>query len=667
MWHSCERAASEPSARVRSKTTTVGCHDVRLGNTPVGILHLGAWNVTFSGDGSDTLRAVRESQPHLDKYELIEELGHGAMATVYLAVDRRLGRQVAVKVIHRHLRDDAEVAERFAREARAVAMLRHPNIVEVYDVSEPDEKDRYLTVELVRGPTLRSLLRDRGHLPTEVAAGIGVEIARALQHAHDHGVVHRDVKPENVLLALRASDGANASAGFEGPPRVQVKITDFGIAKVLELQGVTSTGEVLGSPAHMAPEQIEGHNVGPRADVFALGVLLYECMVGRLPFDGTNPAQVLRKVLDGSHLAAERARPTVGSGFGRIVERALAHDPNDRYATAGALADALLGELEGTGLGDPQQELLGYITDADSYEASYPSRIVGLLVRQARQARDRRNVQQAATLFNRALAFRPDDAEIVSEIAQLSRRQRLRRVLGRSALAAASISLLIVGVLWASEHWQSHGPTKREAAELPMVQKQPKFGKSPAPAKVDSATRIAATPEPPEKHHRIVTHAASPRAASSSKPRTRAVQVIVSGAAGSQLLIDGTERPWFGVTHQLELGDHVFSAIPPDDTCCVAPAPKTITITAGQTLQKVHLSVEFRPAYIRLSAPPGTTLSCGELFPGLIEAPGRRAVRVSRANTHATCTLLPPPDSPQHPRSIDVVLRPGGSFTVSGP
>jgi serine/threonine-protein kinase len=224
-----------------------------------------------------------EELPTLAKYELLDEIGHGGMATVYRARDLRLGREVAIKLIHRHLRESAEVASRFVAEGRAVAKLRHPNIVEVYDVSDPEDPEQFIVVELLRGTTLRKVLTEHRDIPPEVGAAIGIELASALSHAHAAGVIHRDLKPENVLVEIDETRGA------------VIKLTDFGIAKVLDVQGVTSTGQVLGSPAHMAPEQIEGGDVDARADVFGLGVLLYECMVGHLPFEGKNPAQVLRR------------------------------------------------------------------------------------------------------------------------------------------------------------------------------------------------------------------------------------------------------------------------------------------------------------------------------------------------------------------------------------
>src|SRR5450432_4822147 len=162
--------------------------------------------------------------PTLAKYEVLEELGHGGMATVYRAHDPRLARDVAIKVIHPHLRDSKEVQSRFFVEAKAVAKLRHPNIVEVFDVSGEDEGEQYLVVELLRGKTLRKLLRDNGAVPPEVAAALGLELLAALGHAHGAGVVHRDVKPENVILEHRLSAGAQLNTPAPGsPPNASVR------------------------------------------------------------------------------------------------------------------------------------------------------------------------------------------------------------------------------------------------------------------------------------------------------------------------------------------------------------------------------------------------------------------------------------------------------------
>jgi eukaryotic-like serine/threonine-protein kinase len=348
--------------------------------------------------------AHRARLPQLAKYELLEELGHGGMATVYRARDRRLGREVAVKVIHPHLRDSPEVVSRFNAEARAVAMLHHGNIVEVFDVSDPDEPEQYLVAELLRGTTLRRLLAEHKAMPPDVAAAIALELLGALAHAHANGIIHRDVKPENVLIER----GSGAAGGG-----VLVKLTDFGIAKLLDAQGVTSTGQVLGSPAHMAPEQIEGGDVDVRADVFGLGVLLYECMVGHLPFEGTNPAQVLRRVLDGRYPDAQRERALVGSRWSALLDHALAHAVADRFADANAMRDAIVAELDRLGISTPARELEAWMDDPRGYEDTHAKRMIEKLCALGNDARKRGDVLAAAADYNRALAHAPDDPQLL--------------------------------------------------------------------------------------------------------------------------------------------------------------------------------------------------------------------------------------------------------------
>ncbi|HEX4445980.1 MAG TPA: serine/threonine-protein kinase, partial [Polyangiaceae bacterium] len=388
--------------------------------------------------------------PQLAKYELLEELGHGGMATVYRALDRRLGREVAVKVIHPHLRDSREAVSRFYAEAKAVAKLRHPNIVDVYDVSEPDEPDQYLVVGLVRGTTLRKLLQERGAMPPEIAAAVGLELLAAIAHANANGVVHRDVKPENVLVergpAASTPTAASDERSHEGHTAgVTVKLTDFGIAKLLDVQGVTSTGQVLGSPAHMAPEQIEGGEVDARSDVFGVGVLLYECMVGHLPFDGNNPAQVLRRVLDGEYREAQRERPVVGARWSQILDRALAHAPADRYADATAMRDALSAELQRLDLGAPERGLEDWIEDPATYDEARERKLVDRLCALANEARRRGDVLGAAADYNRALAQAPDDPNLLRIVAGMNRAERRSRALRKGAWVAAAA--LVAGVL----------------------------------------------------------------------------------------------------------------------------------------------------------------------------------------------------------------------------
>jgi serine/threonine-protein kinase len=405
------------------------------------------------------LRAART--PALSKYVGKEEVGHGGMATVYRAHDGRLGRDVAVKVLHPHLRGSSEIAHRFSVEAKAVAKLRHPNIVEVYDVSSADEDEQYLVVEFLRGVTLRRLLAELGPLPPEIAAILGLELARALAHAHGEGVIHRDVKPENVIIEHRALRCWGARAGdapvsnptsLEGNEAVRVKLTDFGIAKLIDAQGVTSTGQVLGSPAHMAPEQIEGNDVDERADVFGLGVLLYEAMVGHLPFEGSNPAQVLHRVLDGQFPCPERERPAVGRQWSDLLSKCIAREPQQRFANMSAVCDAINALLDtlrdAKDVAEPLfaedgiRELSRYFDDPSVYERAFERRLVPRLRSLGQHARRHKDVRDAAAYFNRALAYVPQDQELLRIVSRLNREKERSLFLRRTVPPALMVLLL---------------------------------------------------------------------------------------------------------------------------------------------------------------------------------------------------------------------------------
>jgi serine/threonine-protein kinase len=586
------------------------------------------------------------------------------MATVYRARDKRLGREVAVKVIHHHLRENQEVAARFVSEARAVAKVKHPSIVEVYDVSDTDEPERYLVQELVRGTTLRQLLAKQGFLPAEIAAAIGVEIGTALEHAHGLGVIHRDMKPENVLIEMPTE----AQTDQESTLAPRVKITDFGIAKLLDVQGVTSTGQVLGSPAHMAPEQIEGGDVSACADVFGLGVLLYETMVGKLPFDGKNPAQVLRRVLDGTFTVADRARPTIGAGLSQVVSKALARDAADRYPSARALTDALKAELSLYGFSEPRKEIFDFLSDPEAYKKSYEPRLLRELVKRASAARANKDYVQAAAAFNRALAFRPDDTDLLRQVAQIAQGERLRRALTRLA-AAVVTSAALVGVVFGAIAWLRSRPASDRAPALP----------SPVPSSaIGNVAPIAGVSEPtpldsagPHRQladgsHRV-GHARPAASAATPVVETATVRVLVDGPKNANVKVDGQEIVWFGPPHELSVGPHTFEFVPPNEECCVAPQTMVVNVVRPNDpseVQTVRGTIEFKPALIDFQGLPGTTASCGEL--GSFNVPSQQKIRMSTASMHAHCTLLAPPTSGQPPKEFDVTLSPGRLFTIPG-
>jgi serine/threonine protein kinase len=255
------------------------------------------------------------------------------MAEVWQAVDQVLGRQVAVKILHPHLAADDTFVTRFRTEAIAAARLHHPGIVAIYDTCH-DQGSEAIVMELVRGPTLREELDERTILSPDEVARIGAEVADALGAAHRAGLVHRDIKPANILLCEDH----------------RVMVTDFGIAKIRDDPDVTQTGTMLGTVKYLAPEQVRGERLDGRADVYALGVVLYEALCARPPFDAETPAATALARLHQTPTRPRQVRATVPAALDSIVMRCLELDPDRRYASAGDLRTALLdpGSTQGT-------------------------------------------------------------------------------------------------------------------------------------------------------------------------------------------------------------------------------------------------------------------------------------------------------------------------------
>jgi serine/threonine-protein kinase len=261
------------------------------------------------------------------RYRIEDTLGHGGMAVVYLAEDSELGRRVAVKVLADQFSADGEFRTRFVREARLAARLSHPNVVHVYDAGEENGRP-FIVMELVPGETVADLLARRGKLPPQEAAALAKQAAHGLQHAHDAGLVHRDVKPQNLIVR---DDGV-------------LKIADFGIARAAESTRLTQLGTVLGTAAYLAPEQALGGNAGPEADVYSLGAVLYELLTGRPPYEFESLADVAAQHRDGTIVPVRDLEPTVPSSLEALVMRCLARDPRFRPQSAGEVAAALTTE-----------------------------------------------------------------------------------------------------------------------------------------------------------------------------------------------------------------------------------------------------------------------------------------------------------------------------------
>ncbi|MBM9505490.1 Stk1 family PASTA domain-containing Ser/Thr kinase [Actinacidiphila acididurans] len=268
------------------------------------------------------------------RYRVEERIAVGGMATVYRAVDLRLDRTLALKVMHPGLAADEGFVERFIREAKAVARLAHPNVVNVYDQGT-DGTYVYLAMEYVAGRTLRGLLRERGALSPRAALDVLEPVLAALGAAHRAGLIHRDMKPENVLLGDGDPDATGRSAAKDGPS--PVKVADFGLVRAVDTQTGATTGAVLGTVSYLAPEQIEHGIADQRSDVYACGVVLYEMLTGRKPHPGNTPMQVIMRHLNEDVPAPSAAVPTIVPALDALVALATARDPEHRPADADAL------------------------------------------------------------------------------------------------------------------------------------------------------------------------------------------------------------------------------------------------------------------------------------------------------------------------------------------
>jgi serine/threonine-protein kinase len=253
------------------------------------------------------------------RYEILEVIGTGGMAVVYKARCHRLNRLVAIKILKDDYIQDEEFRRRFRAEGEAVGMLSHPNIVSVYDVSSSNQAD-FIVMELIDGITLKQYMEKRGYLNWKETLHFAIQIGKALEHAHGRGLVHRDIKPHNVMVLKNGS----------------VKVADFGIARVMSKSN-TLTKEALGSVHYISPEQAKGGRVDNRSDIYSLGIVMYEMIAGRVPYDGESPVGVAIQHINGGAVLPSRINPNIPQRLEKIIMRAMALDPEDRYPTATAM------------------------------------------------------------------------------------------------------------------------------------------------------------------------------------------------------------------------------------------------------------------------------------------------------------------------------------------
>lgn len=490
-------------------------------------------------------RAVQSEALTQERYERGTQVGVGASAVVFRGYDRVLRRSVALKILHPHLAHHPKAKARLAREAHAVARLRHPHIVEVYDYSVNQEQAPCLVTELIEGGSLRETLDRQPIAHPALAAVAGLEIASALSCAHQAGVVHRDIKPENIMI------GGD----------LRLKLADFGIAHCLDEQSLTVTGQLIGSPAYMAPEIITGKAVDARSDLFSLGVLLYLLATGTLPFDAQQPHALLSQIVAGKFQRPSQIHPRIDTRLESIICRCLHGMPQARYSSAEDLVDDLRSYLEWLDLGADSDCLKVYLKHGPASLKDLDRRTNQRLIEHAKVANRAGQRANALALLSVVMESKPIDPHAEQLFRAIHRARSFRRV-GKRALGTglglAGITTLTL--LFANE---PPSPNPESLPDAPLakninwpslvaIPEQPELPSNQGPSAIRVASQsggnkehcsvhLQGLPVPMRDHYEL-----SGAAGQIALPRN-ASQAI-------QLPIDASTQPWTlkakGSTHQ---------------------------------------------------------------------------------------------------------------------
>jgi len=496
------------------------------------------------------------------------------MASVFRGTDKVLDRDVAVKILHPHLQILKESKTRFEREAKAIAKLHHSNILQIYDYSGLESSPSFIVMELIQGPTLRRFLEEHNSIPVEIGALIVSEVCKAVEHAHQQGIIHRDIKPENIMITLGGA----------------IKLTDFGIAQLAGLSEMTVTGQILGSPAYMSPEHIEGKTLDSRADIFSIGTLLYQLLTGRLPFHGSNPHVVMKRISEGSYMNPLQVNPAVGEKLAEVINRSLKSDREQRYQKVEDMRVAIEAVLDEIGNFPPEETLAAYFDDPAVFSEQHRRRMVARLMEMGTRAQQKKQHRESLDAYNRLLAIEPGNEEALSRVAGINNRKRIRRYLERLTIAATVV--ILAGALLFTFYKTASSVTIPEPRNKSSVTK-------PIPS---SAVKAKYTPSSKKKNKKKKTKSRSKAKKSTPKqirmitfhPQPPSVDIYVDGRMA------GTYGPSFNKM-ALSVGEHSIKFAPRDPECCFEASWK-VKVPPGNKPYRIGRSLKWKPAKLLVNS-----------------------------------------------------------------
>lgn len=606
----------------------------------------------------------------LDKYEVLQKVGEGGMATVYRGRHTTLGREVAIKVLHPHLSASERNRVRFAREARAIEHLDHEHVLRIYDYSGTDARDCYIVTEFVDGVTLQQLIAQHRKIPGEVVTLIALELADALGYAHDLSIIHRDLKPENVMVRR---DGV-------------VKLMDFGIARFLDEVNLTVTGALVGTAAYMSPEQALERVLDSRSDLFSLGTLLFHAITGQLPFSGNNPSIVLRNVIEGNRSDVLDLAPEVSGTLGALVDRLLATEPSERPETCAEVRLELLSALAEIQLdpSSPEWSVRSWVIDPDGYEERLQAHLRNVLLASGRRCLENSDHLGALRQFNRLLAIDEHNPEVLALVQSMHRDapRQGNRLWWLAAVGGVAVAGLLTLALWPRFPDPDAGAVSSptEVVEAPATVEEPPESvfESPAPATVPESSEKGVSTVPvvrraaestgaqrQKTRNQIKARIKESPASPTSQPEAAApgtVSILVDGA-WAWISVDGERVGKTGQVGRIELAPGRHSLLVENDYSL--PWERSFEVSPGEH-RPFEITLKPRPATLVISAAglQGCTASLNGSPRGSLEEGATRLLVTNPRQKHSLRVQCP--DGTLHEKDLPPLV-PGKAFTVALP